>query len=347
VPSHGPIKMSSLQGALRRKVEKASDLRPKFRTYRGVEDIPWMVAQENSCWKKDLVDAVTTEEEMEESFADPVNMDPSRDVIVIEVKDTPIGHSKVSWHEGLDGGRQYTFYAFVSPEWIGRGVREMLVRRSEKRLREVAREHPKSARKHFESYANSEANDWKTVLEGEGYAQAMHLFEMVRPDLENIPDLSLPAGVEVGPVGPEHYKVIWDAMKEALRDERFFSEHKYSDKAFEKSMKSPTFMPELWQIAWSGDEVVGGVHNYINHEENREFGRLWGHTERIFVSRQWRKKGIAKGLIARSLRVLKEAGMEQATLDVDTENPSGAVDIYKSLGYRENLHFIFFRKEFS
>jgi mycothiol synthase len=203
-----------------------------------------------------------------------------------------------------------------------------------------------NVRKHFESYTNSEDNDWKAVLEREGYVPAMHLFEMVRPDLENIPDSDFPNGVEVRPVKPEDYRVIWDAMKEALRDERFFSQHKYNDKAFEKSMRSPTFTPDLWQIAWSGDEVIGGVHNYIDNEENKEFERLWGHTERIFVSRGWRKKGIAKALIARSLRVLKEAGMEQATLDVDTENPSGAVDIYKKLGYREKLHFIFFRKEF-
>ena len=326
--------------------ENASGPIPKFRTYRGVEDISWMVTQENACWKKDSVDVVITEEEMEEDLADPVNMNPSRDILVMEIGDEPIGHSKLKWREAPDGGRQYSLYAFVSPEWLGRGVREMLLRRSEDRLREIAEDHPRDVQKHFESYANSEENDWKTVLEREGYAQAMHLFEMVRHDLDNIPDFSLPPGVEVRPVAPGHYRTIWDAMREALKDERSFSEDKYDDKAFEKSMKAPTFTPELWQIAWSGDNVVGGVHNYIDHTENREFGRLWGHTERIFVSREWRRKGIAKALIANSLRVLKREGMKQATLDVDTENPSGAVDLYKGLGYRQKLHFIFYRKQF-
>jgi mycothiol synthase len=103
-------------------------------------------------------------------------------------------------------------------------------------------------------------------------------------------------------------------------------------------------MPELWQIAWEGDEVVGGVHNYIDKEENEAFNRKWGHTEQIFVRRPWRKRGIAMALIARSLKILREHGMTEATLDVDTENPSGALELYESLGYRPYSEFIFYRK---
>ena len=36
--------------------------------------------------------------------------------------------------------------------------------------------------------------------------------------------------------------------------------------------------------------------------------------------------------------------MEAATLDVDTENPSGALRVYESLGFKRKVHFIFYRK---
>ena len=91
-------------------------------------------------------------------------------------------------------------------------------------------------------------------------------------------------------------------------------------------------------------ELVGGVHNHIDNEENQAFNRKWGHTEQIFVRRPWRNKGIAKALITRSLRILSEHGMTEATLDVDTENPSGALRLYENLGFKPYSEFIFYRK---
>jgi mycothiol synthase len=317
-----------------------------FRSYEGREDIPVMVRSENACWKEDLIDAVITEEEMKQDFSHPMNMDPFKDVMIAEIKGRYAGHSITKWHAKPDGTRFYFVYAFVSHDWRGKGLRERLLRRTETRVKNLAKGHPRDIGKFLETYSNAKTNDWKSVLESEGYTPGWHLFEMVRPDLDGLPDFPLPPGVEVRPVKPGHYKVIWEAMKEAFKDERSFSEDKYGDNAFEMMMLSPSFKPELWRIAWSGNEVVGGVHNFINEEENKEFERKWGHTERIFVSRGWRKKGIARALIAQSLRVLKEQRMEEATLDVDTENPSGALRLYESLGFRQKLHFIFYWKQF-
>jgi GNAT superfamily N-acetyltransferase len=318
-----------------------------FRNYEGTKDIPMMVKMENACWKSDLIDLVITPEDLKRDLAHPINMNPRKDIIFAEVGGKYAGHSILDWERKPDGRRFYFLYAFVAPKWREKGVREALVRRSEDRIKEIARRHPKTARKFFISYSNAERNDWKSVLEREGYSPDWHLFEMVRQNLDGIPDLPLPRGVEVRPVKKEHLKKIWEAMKTAFKDERSYSEERYGDKAFEKTALSPTFTPELWQIAWAGDEVVGGVHNHINKEENEEFHREWGHTERIFVARAWRKKGVARALIARSLGVLKDQGMKQATLDVDTQNPSGALRVYESLGYRPTMHFTFFKKEFS
>ena len=42
---------------------------------------------------------------------------------------------------------------------------------------------------------------------------------------------------------------------------------------------------------------------------------------------------MAKALICQSLRVLRDRGMHEAALGVHTENPTGAFQLYLSLGY--------------
>jgi ribosomal protein S18 acetylase RimI-like enzyme len=90
----------------------------------------------------------------------------------------------------------------------------------------------------------------------------------------------------------------------------------------------------LWRIAWDGGEVAGQVRAYINAEENEQFGRKRGYTEHISVRRPWRRRGLARALIAASFPLLRERGMTEAALGVDTENVSGALRVYEACGFK-------------
>jgi ribosomal protein S18 acetylase RimI-like enzyme len=79
--------------------------------------------------------------------------------------------------------------------------------------------------------------------------------------------------------------------------------------------------------------VAGQVLTYIDAAENTEYHRKRGHTEFISVRRPWRRRGLARALIARSLRVQKELGMTQSALGVDTQNLHGALRLYESMGF--------------
>ena len=102
--------------------------------------------------------------------------------------------------------------------------------------------------------------------------------------------------------------------------------------------------PRLWQVAWDGDEVAGMVLPRVDEEANRGRDRKRGYTEHVFVRRPWRGRGLAKALLVRSLHVLRDEGMDEAELGVDSENDSGAFGFYQRMGYVTERTDIWFRK---
>ncbi|MBF8290251.1 MAG: Acetyltransferase, partial [Chloroflexi bacterium] len=59
-----------------------------------------------------------------------------------------------------------------------------------------------------------------------------------------------------------------------------------------------------------------------------------GMTEAISVQPEHRRRGLARALLAESLRAVRDAGADQACLGVDTQNPNQALTLYESLGFR-------------
>jgi ribosomal protein S18 acetylase RimI-like enzyme len=116
---------------------------------------------------------------------------------------------------------------------------------------------------------------------------------------------------------------------------------------YQRWVTEPIHNPDLWKVAWDGDQVAGMVGNFLDKKENQEFNRNRGYTEDIWVRRPWRGRGLAKALIAESIRMFKEMGMEETCLGVDAENPNGALRLYTSMGYEkvaEKTHIVM-RKE--
>lgn len=116
---------------------------------------------------------------------------------------------------------------------------------------------------------------------------------MVRPTLDDIPDFSLPGGLEVRSVLPEHYSLIWNSDTEAFRDHWGFSpptEAHYQEWLGNKTI----FQPNLWQIAWDieTNQIAGQVRTFIDHAQNEKYNHKRGYTEFISVRRPWRKRGL-------------------------------------------------------
>jgi ribosomal protein S18 acetylase RimI-like enzyme len=259
-----------------------------------------------------------------------------------EVDGKVIGYTRVWWNKDPSGLYVYNHFVDLLPEWRGKGIRNVMLRHNEQKLREMAQTHPADVPRLFQAVVADTEKDWISVLTSEGYGVFRYGFRMIRPNLENIPDLPFPEGIEVRPVKPEHYRDIINAWNEACKDMR--GQIPISDNDFRWFQESPIFNPALWQIAWDGNEVIGTVLNFINEQENMEYKRRRGHVELISVKRRWRGRGIAKALIAQSFKLLKDYGMTEAALGVDAENPSGALGLYQKMGFQIEKRIIFYRK---
>ena len=170
------------------------------------------------------------------------------------------------------------------------------------------------------------------LLRGNGFTPVRWFFEMTRDLSEPIPDVPLPDGLEVRPVATEDLRKIWHADVEAFRDH--WGGFDDSDERLQSWIESPSFDPSLWVVAWDGDEVAAGNINAIEADENAAIGVQRGWLHSVFTRRRWRKRGLANALIARSLRLIAERGMDYGILGVDADNPSGALGLYERNGFK-------------
>lgn len=318
-----------------------------FRHFAGESDYPKMLKVVEASAEADKIERADTIEDVANNYSHLTNCDPYQDMIFAEVDGEVIGYSRGWWTDETNGPLIYGLVGFLAPAWRRKGIGRRMLQWVEERLREIAISHAKERDKCFQTFVNGDQSGLITMLEKNGYQPVRYFYEMVRPTLENIPDFSLPQGLEVRPVLPEHYRAIWDADMEAFQDHWGFSAPSEEDYQTWLTNKT-TFQPHLWKIAWdvASNQVAGQVKTFINLEENKKFDRKRGYTEFISVRRPWRKKGVARALIVQSLQAQKEAGMAESALGVDTENLSGATHVYEACGFQVKKRNTVYRKPF-
>jgi len=321
-----------------------------WRGFRGPEDYPKMLAVIDGSKQADGIQRSTTVEDIARTYAHLHNCDPAQDMLFAEVDGQLVGYTRLDWETNGEGQWVGSKFAFVLPEWRRRGIGSALLRFAEMRLRQIAAalkqrgEVPAEMPTVYASFVSSTEKDCEALLLENGYHTERFFAEMVRPDLENIPDLPMPQGLEIRPVLPEHHRLIWEASNEAFHDHWGYVPDPWD--GWMAWSEGPTFDPSLWRIAWEGDQIAGMVLSFIDAAQNQEYGRLRGYTENICVRRPWRKRGLAHALIADSLRALKQRGMKEAALGVDAANISGALQLYEQMGFRTVKHNALYQKAF-
>jgi mycothiol synthase len=267
---------------------------------------------------------------LREDLEGSTGCDQASDVAIVELDGRPVAEAGVK-RVIRDGAVVYETWGHVVPDARRRGIGRALLRENLRRAAERAEAEDAGRSVGVRSYAAEAEAGHRALLEGHGFEEIRWFFLMRRPSLDDIPEAPLPAGIEIRPVTADQHRAIWDAESEAFRDH--WGHREPDEEDFATNFSRAELDTDLWVVAWAGDEVAGVVENWIWTEENARLGVARGWNERISVRRPWRRLGVGRAITAESLRRLREAGMTEAMLGVDAENPMGALGLYQGLGF--------------
>jgi mycothiol synthase len=316
----------------------------RLRPYAGEEDLATIAAIMNAENEADRIPERLTAADLRSEYANPnEHFDPARDVVLAEVDGAPVGVSIGEWVDTHDGElREHRLFGAVHPDWRRRGIGTALHRDAERRARALAATQQTDRRRVLAMFNGERQAGAVAMAQAAGYRTVRWFFDMVRADLDGIPEVPMPEGLEVRPITEDLYRALWDADLEAFRDH--WGGFDGSEEAFRRWLDSPHFDASLFVVAFDGDQIAGGVLNGIFAEENAALGLQRGWLNSVFTRRPWRKRGLARALIVRSLAVLRERGMKEAALGVDAENPTGALGLYESVGFRTAERYAAWRR---
>lgn len=312
-----------------------------FRHYAGASDLPAMADISNRANAADNVPEIETVEFLTNMLKFFVK-DARREFLMAQVGDEMVGWARV-WVRQQNDGPRYFLGGAIVPEWRRRGIGSAIVDWQEAALRGISQEQASAAPRLFQAWTPTSRVGKVALFHNKGYTDARFSFDMQRADLENLPPIALPRGIEVRPAAPSQFRKIWQAKEEAFQGQ--WGSYRGTEAHYQMWLQDPHFDPTLWQVAWAGDEIVGSALNIIKPAaENADSPS--GVIEELTVARGWRKRGLGGALLAASFHTFKSRGLTQAEISVDSQNESGALRLYESVGFRTLRTAVVLQKEF-
>lgn len=275
-----------------------------------------------------------TVEQLDAAYAHLPDCDPTTDVVIIEHEGEAVAYERPSRSVSGDDVLACVVFAVIHPDHLRRPLYDALIAGQEAHTRPWAEAHRGGAvHRAFADHPGPDRPAYGEAawLEARGFRVSEWGAHLVRPDLDDVPELELPDGVELRPVEPHQMRHIWEEHLEAFRGEWDFQEP--TPEMVDAELAEPHVDHTLWKVAWTGEQVVGQVKSFINTAENDARGYRRGYTEFISTHRDWRNRGIAGALLAKSLVELRDRGMTEAALGVDINNDGGSFHLYTKLGF--------------
>jgi len=156
---------------------------------------------------------------------------------------------------------------------------------------------------------------------------------MVRDLSEPIPEVEASGSEDVAIVAysPERREPTRLARNDAFRDH--WGSLETPPERWGRFIEGRLVRPDLCRLAVEGDRVVAFAIGSVNEEDWHVQGYSSVYIDLIGVVRDRRGRRLAPAVITALLRAAKDAGLDKAVLDVDTESPTGANSLYGNLGF--------------
>lgn len=223
--------------------------------------------------------------------------------------------------------------ARVHPTWRGRGIGRALLGWQVGRGREVhAARHPASPAVLAVSVPAA-MTSLGGVVRRAGFRPERWYRTMTRP-LSGLPAVPAVDGIELVPFDRERDEEVRRAHNAS------FTEHHGSAERDVETWRTlftgqRACRPDLSVLAVGDDGAVAGYAlGYVHRADSAATGHDTVHLGQIGVLPTARGRGVASAAIAAVLHAAAAAGCAEAGLDVDSDNPTGAMGVYERLGFR-------------
>lgn len=260
--------------------------------------------------------------------------DPATDSRVALAGDEIVGLARV-WEASAEEVR---LYARTHPEAIGRGIGTALLGFCENRARELSRGRTREL-----TTTSWAADDQAPELLAALDFSPVRYFLQMRIAAAAIPSRGAwPADIRVDPFPGG--TVAEDALYRAWRSS--FAGHwgrlDQGAETFWEERRNPErevypFDPALWFVVSRGGEVVGFSLCELNGE--------LGHVAELGVVDEARGQGLGYALLTHSFHELRARGAREIVLDVDAENVTSALRLYRKAGMTPEPSFTIWGKE--
>jgi mycothiol synthase len=277
-------------------------------------------------------------EDLAEEFTDPTR-DRDRDFVGAWAGDQLVGFASVMARDTLEPGVPPAHRIYLEgtthPDHRGRGIGTELLAWAVRRGGEA----------HDGLFAGTPAllqcngpvgnSAQVSLLEGSGFVAQRWMFGMER-DLERpVAPCSVPRGLTVLAYGPSWAEAVRCAHNDAFADHWGFTP--WSTAMWQQWVSDTrAFRPAISRVLVEDGRADGAVGYLVGYEYDAETaatGVREAYVGKLGIRRPWRGRGAGSALLSSALQACHDAGYERASLDVDADNPTGALDLYRRAGF--------------
>ncbi len=226
-------------------------------------------------------------------------------------------------------------YGYVHPDSEGQGLGRYLVAWAEQWARDRMDRARADAQVVVRHYVNANNAGALELFANCGYAHVRNTFVMAIELDAAPPAPEWPDGITAGVYRPGvDERAIYEAVEDAFRDT--WGRPPSTFERFMQFAKGEGVQPELWALAWAGEEVAGVCLGTVAGEH--------GWIPTVGVRRAWRRKGLGLALLRACFTAYYQRGVSDVRLSVDAQSLTGATRLYERAGMRVASNFALYAK---
>lgn len=178
----------------------------------------------------------------------------------------------------------------------------------------------------------------RRLFESRGYREARRFYEMAVELTEEPVAPVVPDGLLLDELHEDEYRAFYDALNEAFADHWEWHPQPWDEWFERRRGQHRDGDGPIWFVIRDGEELAAVTRNDLSIGGG-------GYVGAIGVRPAWRGRGLAKALLQRTFAEFWRRGTPRVTLDVDSQNETGAVALYERVGMHIEKCGVVFEKE--